>query len=462
MKQTYASLLDSVRPLNLLNEKSHVEIGMPDELELQAIWFNGQFGRDFITTCGKKVTVKQFGFWNRSAGPDFLHAAVTIDGETCSGPLEIDTASSDWEQHGHDVNPAFNETILHVVFQPSQAEHFTRTEDHREVPKVIVPQAAIQAALQAPLSASAPFHMGRCFQPLVEMRVSSVNELLEQAAQHRCRIKARRLLAIRESHGKDQALWIALAETLGYRPNRLSMTMLAQRLPIYDLKTYGERIPALLFGTAGFLHPEIHQNAPEESQQWLEDLWEMWWQDRMKFELDGDREIQWVLHGSRPVNHPQRRLAALAVIAQHWLKFRQLTTQPKVLTDWLLSLTDVFWETHYTLVSKKSVRKLALMGKDRISDLIINHLLPLQIVDGDKTAWSVYQSFPAPSLNEKVKCAHYRLFGNRDDAQLFLKKAWQHQALLQIYQDFCLTDTSGCENCPFPEQLANFGEELRS
>ena len=456
MKQTYASLLDYCRPLDLLCENTQSEVHLPDELELQAIWFNGQFGRDFTTQCGKKIHIIQFGFWNRSAGPDFLHAAISIDGVTHAGPLEIDTRATDWEHHGHDTNPAFNDTILHVVFERTLGFHFTRTESHREVLKVIVPQAVIQAALQAPFRSSAPLHMGRCHKPLAHTSISRVNDLLEQAAKHRCQVKAKRLLAIHESHGKDQSLWIALAETLGYRPNRLPMTILVQRLPIHELKSYGERIPALIFGTAGFLHPDIYKNAPVDSKQWLEQLWETWWQDRTKFQLDPYREIQWVLHGNRPINHPQRRLATLAVIAQHWPTFRKLSTQPKALTDWLGSLTDTFWSSHYTLTSKPSAKKLALIGKDRISDLIINHLLPLKIADGDKTALSVYQSLPAPSVNEKVRRAHYRLFGNREDARIFLKKSWHHQALLQIYQDFCLVDTSDCDDCPFPEQLSDF------
>lgn len=456
MKETYASLLDSIRPLTLLCENTHSEVQLPDELELQAIWFNGQFGRDFTTSCGKKIHIKQFGFWNRSAGPDFLHAAITIDGETLSGPLEIDTRSTDWEDHGHDTNPAFNETILHVVFEPSSNLHFTRTESDREVLKVVVPQAIIQAALQSPLCLSAPLHMGRCHKPLAQTSINRVNDLLEQAAKHRCQLKAKRLIAINESHGKDQSLWVALAETLGYRPNRLPMIILAQRLPIHELKSYGERIPALIFGTAGFLHPDIHKNAPEDSKQWLEQLWETWWQDRSKYQLDPDREIQWVFHGNRPINHPQRRLASLAVIAQHWPTFRKLSNQPKALTDWMISLTDLFWSSHFTLTSNTSARKLSLIGKDRISDLIMNHLLPLRIAEGDPSAWSVYQSLPAPAINEKVRRAHFRLFGNRDDAKVFLKKSWHHQALLQIYQDFCLADTSDCDDCPFPEQLSHF------
>ncbi len=459
IQQTYASLLDSLRPLNLLNECSPHPESLPDELELQSIWFNGQFGRDFQTTCGKTVLIDQFGFWNRSTGPDFLHASVTINGKSQSGSLEIDTRSSDWESHGHDTNPAFNRTILHVVFETSSLNHFTRTEDHTEVPKVVIPTTVIQKTLQAPLHASASYHIGRCFTPLSDTPISRVIELLEQAARHRCQQKARRLHAIRDSHGSDQALWSAVAETLGYRPNKLPMNLISQRLPIAEIvKLHHEpdKLTAILFGTAGFLHPDIHQKAPLESQQWLENLWDTWWQERTTYELDPSLSIKWTLHGNRPINHPQRRLSTLAAIAQHWRKFRSLTDQPIALTEWLTSLEDTFWSHHYTLTSKHSEKRLALIGKDRIHDLIINHLLPMQITERNDHLWQTYQSFPAPAVNEKVKRAHFRLFGDRPEAKQFLKKSWHHQALLQIYSDFCLADTSDCAQCPFPEQLSQF------
>jgi len=465
MEQTYASLLDSIRPLSLLHDSnadtpaSADLIPLPSELELQSIWFNGQLGRDFITTCGKQVTIRQFGFWNRSAGPDFLHASVTINGVESSGPLEIDTQSSDWESHGHDTNPSFDDTILHVIFREPRDTHFTRTSNHKEVLKVVIPESIIQTALQAPIYSSAPAHLGRCYQPLAKTSLLRINELLEQAAKHRCQVKARRLNAIKDSHGADQALWIALAETLGYRPNKLQMTVLAQRLPIKELRKQSDlNLGAIIFGTAGFLHPDIHQKAPQDSQIWLEELWKEWWKVRDDYELTQDRAIQWTLHGNRPINHPQRRLATLTAIATHWTAFKKLSTNITALTEWLATLTEPHWDHHYTLTSKTSEKKLALIGKDRIHEFVINHLLPLLINEKktSNTAWQTYQKIPAPAINEKVKRAHYRLFGERKDAKQFLKKAWQHQALIQIYSDFCLADTSDCNNCPFPEQLAQF------
>ncbi len=465
MEQTYASLLDSIRPLSLLHENSAENrltpesLPLPSELELQSIWFNGQLGRDFITTCGKQVHIRQFGFWNRSAGPDFLHASVSINDDELSGPLEIDTQSSDWESHGHDINPSFDDTILHVIFREPKGTHFTRTSNHKEVLKVVIPESVIQTALQAPIYSSAPAHLGRCYQPLAHTSLLRINQLLEQAAKHRCQVKARRLNSIKESHGADQALWIALAETLGYRPNKIQMTVLAQRLPIKELRKQSKlNLSAIIFGTARFLHPDIHTKAPPESQLWLESLWQEWWKVRSDYDLTEDRAIAWTLHGNRPINHPQRRLATLSAIATHWTTFKKLSTNATALTEWITTLTDSHWNHHYTLTSKASEKKLALIGKDRIHEFIINHLLPLQINEKltSATAWQAYQKIPPPAINEKVKRAHFRLFGDRKDAKQFLKKAWQHQALIQIYSDFCLADTSDCADCPFPEQLAQF------
>ena len=68
-------------------------------------------------------------------------------------------------------------------------------------------------------------------------------------------------------------------------------------------------------------------------------------------------------------------------------------------------------------------------------------------------AWATYCKLPAGTTSDSVRRATTRLFGKRPDRRQFLRKLWQHQALLQVYHDFCLEDSSDCEQCPFPEQL---------
>ncbi len=51
------------------------------------------------------------------AGPDFSHAKLIIDGIEWHGPVEIHVKSSDWYAHKHHQDEAYNNVILHVVFE---------------------------------------------------------------------------------------------------------------------------------------------------------------------------------------------------------------------------------------------------------------------------------------------------------------------------------------------------------
>ena len=87
--------------------------------------------------------------------------------------------------------------------------------------------------------------------PLRDLDLATVRGVLEGAAQFRMQRKAARLARLREAHGDDEALYQALAETLGYKSNKLPFALLSQRVPVRALRRTGE-IDALLFGVAGF------------------------------------------------------------------------------------------------------------------------------------------------------------------------------------------------------------------
>ena len=106
------------------------------ELQLQSLWFAGAFGRRFRSTCGRDVFVRQFGHWNRSAGPDFSDVSVVIDQEEHAGAIELDRDVRDWEHHGHSENPDYENLVLHVFFSTGTERFFTRTLANREVVQV--------------------------------------------------------------------------------------------------------------------------------------------------------------------------------------------------------------------------------------------------------------------------------------------------------------------------------------
>src|SRR5256885_6408007 len=112
------------------------------ELELQARWFAGDFGRSFISTAGDEIEVIQFGTWNREAGPDFRDAAIRINGgDPIRGCIEIDPLDRSWETHGHATNPAFDGTVLHVFVERGDRQFFTRTKSNRNVQQLQIDPA---------------------------------------------------------------------------------------------------------------------------------------------------------------------------------------------------------------------------------------------------------------------------------------------------------------------------------
>lgn len=455
---TYGFLLESIWHPPLAFEETSGDV-LPPELELQALWFGGAFGRNFRTTSGAKVKIVQFGEWNRGAGPDFIQAAVEIDGELRTGPLELDPTASDWDNHGHATNPAFREVVLHVVFRSDARRMFTRTSDHREVPQVVITAMQLSDALNRPQREVAIAHPGRCVTPLKSLSVSAIDRLLDEAATFRAAGKASRWLRTADAHGRDAALFQATAETLGYRGNALPMRLLAQRAPLPLLKSEGDAAEAILFGTAGFLSADLHELAPPDTREYLRGLWDTWWKNRARFETSGDRSIPWKTHGQRPANHPHRRTGALAALVKVWPQYRRLAlARPfsvKPLLDFLQTLDHEFWTHRHTLTSAASAQRVALFGRAQALELVANHLAPLAMHEGGMTFQSYYK-LRNSAANDKVKRCALRLFGSSKASQPWVRRVCHHQALLQVYQDFCLEDFSDCNECPFPEQLAQW------
>jgi len=67
-----------------------------------------------------------------------------------------------------------------------------------------------------------------------------------------------------------------------------------------------------------------------------------------------------------------------------------------------------------------------------------------------------YHRLRNSAANDKVKRCGLRLFGSAKAAAPWMRRVCHHQALIQVYQDFCLDDFSDCKDCPFPEQLAQW------
>jgi hypothetical protein len=432
----------------------HLDAGDCSEDELQALWFAGSFGREFTATDGRAVKVVQFGVWNHEPGPDFVEAAVSIEGDAPQrGAIELDPDVADWERHGHATNPDYDGVVLHVFVTRGKREFFTRTSRNRLVPQVQLDPSALDE-LPNPQPAAKP---GRCSAPLRALPVEKVRDVLLGAAQFRLRRKAAALARLSELHGPDEALYQALAATLGYKSNKLPFTLLAQRLPLRLLRAEKDAAIAILFGVAGFLDQRHLGGFDAPTRTYLRGLWEQWWPRRAEFERLTIPRALWRMSGQRPMNHPQRRLAALTQLVRHWPRVRALREAclPEAIAAFFAELRDEYWDHHYTVTSKPSARRMALVGESRVVEMLANVFFPIGIA-ADSSRWAEFTALSAPLGNRRIETAALRLFGGTPPDTHLLRSAAMQQGLLQIYEDFCQRDASDCEHCLFPRQLAKW------
>ncbi len=435
------------------------------ELQLQSLWFAGEFGNRFTTAAGAPLEIIQFGHWNHSAGPDFIDTAVRLGDELLRGAIELDPEARDWERHGHAENRDYENVILHVFFDAGPGRFFTRTPAHREVTQLRI-DLADHPNLDPSPDRPADAHLGRCAYVFKELSDDLIEEILLAATRFRLEQKARRLHRTEKVHGKDQALFQGMAEALGYRRNAFPLRVLSQQAPIGELTKLSApmEIDALLFGLAGFLEAPHHvESDREETTRYQRDLWSAWWRQREGWRRADPTHLPWKTVGVRPQNHPQRRLAALSQLVAAWKPFARIVLEddlnPRAIESFLTQLSHPYWDRHYTL--KAPARKpLALIGPSRARDILINQILPLRNHRESEASWECYRRLGASQSNEKLRRAALRLFGDDPRHQRFQRKAYHQQALLQIYDDFCLRDASGCEDCPFPEQLWRMTAEV--
>lgn len=434
------------------------------ELELQSLWFAGAFGREFSSSDGESVRVIDFGEWNNGPGPDFMNCVIEIGGQIRRGDVELDPHARDWERHGHGANADYLRVILHVYLSAPMERYFTRTRDHQNVPQVELSLSMLDQDAKPNLSFAAA-RLGRCAQPLKDMTDGQVASMLEAAAQHRLERKSRRLHRSMMAQGKAQAVFQALAQALGYRRNQQPFLLLAQRLPLSRMKPLAaEAREALLFGVSGFMGSVRYEDTLPETRGYLRQLWEHWWQQRDDCSrwLAEDQRPQWNLATTRPGNHPQRRLGALAAILDKWENVSSplLDASRWSQVAWkhtLQGLHHAFWSRHYTLLAEPARRPIALIGETRVHEILANVVYPILVPERTRL-WAEYLELPALLENQKVTRAALRLFGESPRRTLFQRYLHHQQGLLQIYEDFCLEAASGCEDCPFPERLREWQE----
>lgn len=398
--------------------------------ELVQLWLDARLGHSGDTLHHGPVRILDFGTANPApTGPAILRADIECDGRRLRGDIALHPQAEDWETEGCGENAAFDNVVLHVVLQPPAAAWYTRNAAHRDIPVYVVPPAVLRAVCGCARLYPAPAEA----LPLQALPAERLSALFRAAAAYRAERKAQALEQKAAVIGREQAWFEAWAEVLGYAANKRPMRALARRVTLEAAR--GKDAEALFLGTAGFLQAVLPERTTQEARDYHRRIWAAWWPLREQFAYPAEQALSWVLSPVRPMNHPARRVAALALSAQRWGELQPLMNAAgaKRLTETLCALSHPFWDEHCTLVAAPLRRPCALVGKTRAADFLANVVYPS---DRSPAAWETYLHLRAADVPARVRRLAAAIFGERSELPTLLHLHHVQQAILQLHADF--------------------------
>ncbi len=410
---------------------------------LHFIWKYQLFESTNIQTSNhQQLIILKTGTQNSDAGPDFFNAKIKIGSTTWVGNIEIHIKSSDWYRHNHQKDKAYDNVILHMVFENDQP--VTNTEGF-EIPclelKGIIDKDLINS-YEGLLKSKSWIPCKSSIQTVDAFTTKSwISRLTIERLEEKSSLMKESLDSTK--HDWNTLFYEQIAKGFGLKVNSLPMELLAKSLPINLLakhKSNALQIEALLFGQSGLL--------PEKSDdKYIHDLKKEFAFLGKKYQLKPLNSSVWKFLRLRPAAFPTIRLAQFAQLiyksSNLFSHVLEASSDIKQLQKLLTCDVSSFWETHYTF-EKISTKKKKSIGESTIDIIIINIIAPLLFLYGSEKGEEKFKD-QAISLLEKLKPEKNSIISKWADLGVKSKDAVTTQGLLQLKNQYC--DQKKCLQC---------------
>lgn len=415
---------------------------------LHYVWkLNYYRNNQLFTTEGEKVTVLHPGYHNFDAGPDFSSGKIKLGDTIWHGNIELHLRASDWIRHAHYKDEAYDNVILHVVYE---ADETILREDGSKIPCL-----ALNGLIEPEIFER--YHYLTANQQWVpcENLVTEVEEIkkqlwLERLFVARLEHKSRKISELLE-YSKDNweyVLFVILGRYFGSRINTEAFEQLCRSINLFTI--YKNRhdqnlVEALLFGQAGFLNSQLKDSYPSKLKKEYLFL-------KHKYQLNPIEVKLWKFFRLRPSNFPTIRIAQFsALISKNQSFFSHLLEITKI--EDLYKLFDVktnpYWDDHYVFdKSAKPVTKT--IGKDFQNTLLINAVLPLIFLYG-KLRQEPHFVDRAIGFMQAIPPEKNRTIEKWKKLKFNVANAADTQALIHLKKDFC--DKNRCLQCAIGHQV---------
>lgn len=401
------------------------------------------------TTSGEELQIVSYGQYNTNAGPDFEHASICLNNVIWSGHIEIHIKSSDWVLHQHQKDPAYNNTILHVVWIDDIPDVLRK--DGTNIPTLNLQQFIYNEPLEKYERLMASMHAILCHKQISSVDSLIINNWLDRMLFERLQLKYESYTNwIKETNGDWERIFLlSLGRAMGMRVNSEGFEELILRMPLSLIRKYSSdslKIEALVFGIAGFLADEIRD------EYYMRLKHEFAYLQRIH-KLTPMNAVNWKFMRMRPSNFPTVRLAQLTALLLNFNSWfsRILESDDLDLLKQTLNKAEInsYWHTHYRF-GKSTVQHPVGWSKSFLDHICINAIIPTLYAYG---AFIDYQLYKDRAINwiQKIPIENNVYVRAYLDLGLDVHSANESQALLHLHRNYCIPRK--CLHCAIGLQI---------
>jgi len=408
---------------------------------LHFVWKYKNFDVQALQTVdGEAVQVLKAGEHNTHAGPDFLNGQVIIGDTHWAGNIELHLKTSDWQAHKHSNDPAYDNVILHVVYQHDLSETIPANR-----PLVVLQPYISDNTIQQYDRLQAQHQVIPCETGINRVDGFVKNNWLERMLAERLEYKANNIKMVLDRNKNDWAetAYQLTGRNFGFKVNALPFEALTQGLAHKILakhKNNIHQIEALLYGQAGFLSELFTDAYPAGLRKEYKFL-------AGKYNLTPGRKSEWRFLRMRPPNFPTIRISQFAALihkSEHLFSKILEVKDIKAALQFFDVATSAYWTEHYTFETPAETKISGRMGKESQYNLIINTVAPLLFAYGHiknegkykETAMQLLEDCPK-EVNNITKSSALLGFDN--------EHAYHSQALIHLRNEYCIKQR--CLDC---------------
>ncbi|HPM29683.1 MAG TPA: DUF2851 family protein, partial [Chryseolinea sp.] len=389
---------------------------------------------DLRTTQGEEIVVFHPGFKNTHAGPDFYQSRIKIGELEWVGSVEIHIHSSFWQTHNHNVDEAYENVVLHVVWSDDKP---VKRMDGSLIPTLELKNRvddALQLTYKKLVNSPEEIPCASSFQQVSEItKLSMLDRVLSERLESKAFVVNQ--ILVRNNNDWEETAYQVLAKNFGFHVNADPFLQLAQNLPYKTIMKHSDKpiqIEALLFGQAGFLEKS-------EGDEYINILKREYDLLGKKYRLNEGRlnKAQWKFLRLRPANFPTIRLAQFANLLfcrkNLFSNMVEASLDMKWKTFFSLQQSD-YWLRHYQF-NKQTEEKIPVLGQMSKDNLVINSLVPLLVAYG-KSKDDQMLVDRAITILQHVKSEANTITRTWASLQLKSKSAFDSQAMIELHNNY--------------------------